>query len=158
MQKKNRDISWLLFVLGGFLIYRFMKPIPNSYDEQLTKNFRLKEFHSHDGSDMPRSVYNNIKKLAVELQKIRDIMGVPLTINSGYRSPEFNAKVDGAAKNSMHMYGKAADISAKGERGKDIALVIMQMISRGTLYNGGVGTYKTFCHYDIGDKNRRWVR
>jgi uncharacterized protein YcbK (DUF882 family) len=134
-----------------------MAPIPNSYDEQLTKNFRLKEFHSSDGADMPRSVYNNIKKLAVELQKIRDVWGEPLHVNSGYRSPELNKKVGGASK-SFHMLGMAADLSCKGWRGKDIAVSIMQQIGLGTIYNGGVGTYKTFVHYDIGDNNRRWVR
>lgn len=33
------------------------------------------------------------------------------TINSGYRSPKKNARVSGAARNSRHMYGDAADVN-----------------------------------------------
>lgn len=40
-------------------------------------------------------------------------MGVPLTVQSGYRSPERNAAV-GGAKASEHMHGNAADISMAG--------------------------------------------
>jgi uncharacterized protein YcbK (DUF882 family) len=38
----------------------------------------------------------------------------PIKITSGYRSPAYNATVKGAAKNSQHMYGKAADIFIQG--------------------------------------------
>ena len=40
-------------------------------------------------------------------------MGVPLTVQSGYRSPERNAAV-GGAKASEHMHGNAADVSMAG--------------------------------------------
>ena len=37
----------------------------------------------------------------------------PLKINSGYRTPEHNAKV-GGVPNSQHIHGKALDISTRG--------------------------------------------
>jgi hypothetical protein len=43
------------------------------------------------------------------LEPARDILKVPLHINSGYRSPKIN-KLIGGAKNSSHMIGLAADI------------------------------------------------
>lgn len=40
--------------------------------------------------------------------------GRPLVINSGHRTPEHNATIKGAAKDSRHLYGDAADISTVG--------------------------------------------
>ena len=132
------------------------KPIPNNVDEQLTKNFRLKEFHSKDGSPMPRSVYNNVKKLAVELQKLRDAWMSPVTINSGYRSIEYNDKI-GGVPNSNHTKGLAADIVVQGLSAKDVHDSIANYIEEKYVKDGGLGKYKTFTHYDIGDKRSRWV-
>ena len=39
--------------------------------------------------------------------------GPPLTVSSGYRSPEHNAAV-GGAKGSQHMHGNAVDVSTAG--------------------------------------------
>lgn len=47
------------------------------------------------------------------LQKARLYAGVPLYINSGYRSPLHNARVGGAPL-SRHKYGDAFDISLRG--------------------------------------------
>jgi zinc D-Ala-D-Ala carboxypeptidase len=44
------------------------------------------------------------------LDKLREVMGHPLLVISGYRSPEHNADI-GGAKNSKHMQGIAFDIS-----------------------------------------------
>lgn len=45
------------------------------------------------------------------LDPLRAMMGVPIIVNSGYRSPKVNQAV-GGAKNSNHLYGYAADITA----------------------------------------------
>lgn len=45
------------------------------------------------------------------LDKVREMWGKPIGVNSGYRSPELNRAV-GGAKNSQHLRGEAADISA----------------------------------------------
>lgn len=47
------------------------------------------------------------------LQPLRDYMGEPVIINSGYRSPELNQKL-GGVRNSQHLIGEAADINCKG--------------------------------------------
>jgi len=44
-----------------------------------------------------------------KLQALRDRLGVPILVTSGYRSPEHNKKV-GGAKESLHMQGCAFDI------------------------------------------------
>lgn len=45
------------------------------------------------------------------LQKLRDLINVPLKIDSGYRCAEKNKEV-GGEPSSMHLYGRAADIFA----------------------------------------------
>ena len=56
---------------------------------QLTKDFNKKEFDCKDGSEMPINVLQNIKKLAENLQVLRDFIGKKITINSGYRSQKY---------------------------------------------------------------------
>ena len=46
------------------------------------------------------------------LQPLRDHLGKPVVINSGFRSQAVNMAV-GGAKNSQHMKGEAADIKCK---------------------------------------------
>lgn len=122
---------------------------------QLTKNFKKSEFDSKDGSQMPSEVLVNIKELAKNIQVIRDYVGVALPINSGYRSPKHNASV-GGVKNSEHVPGKAGDLGAKNITSKKLYDAILKLIAEGKIYNGGVGIYNTFVHYDIGKKGRRW--
>lgn len=53
----------------------------------------------------------NIRKLVENvLDPLRELYGKPIKINSGYRSPMVNARVNGA-KNSDHVKGMAADIT-----------------------------------------------
>lgn len=83
---------------------------------QLTKNFSLNELN-HSGCATTKGITNiatgyaaqNQQWLAIVLQLVRDKFNVPMTITSGYRSPEVNKGVSGA-KNSSHMHGSAADV------------------------------------------------
>ncbi len=74
---------------------------------QFTANFNSKEF------ECPGSDKHKISKDLVErLQKLREAYGRSITITSGYRSKEHNDKV-GGVKNSQHVLGTAADLTAK---------------------------------------------
>jgi uncharacterized protein YcbK (DUF882 family) len=74
---------------------------------EFTKNFSSKEFECKE----PAS--DDCHKISVDLidklQQLRDIMGVSLTITSGFRHAEYNKKIGGASK-SQHIEGKAADV------------------------------------------------
>ena len=57
-----------------------------------------------------RVVIENLKALCMEvLQPLRDYLGKPVVISSGYRSEEVNRMV-GGVKGSQHLRGEAADI------------------------------------------------
>jgi hypothetical protein len=50
------------------------------------------------------------------LDPVRDRWGAPIAVNSGYRCPELNRAVGGAA-GSQHMLGEAADITTGSREG-----------------------------------------
>ena len=57
-----------------------------------------------------KRVIENLKALCMEvLQPLRDFLGKPVVISSGYRCAELNKAV-GGVRNSQHMKGEAADI------------------------------------------------
>jgi uncharacterized protein YcbK (DUF882 family) len=122
---------------------------------KITTNFSLEEFKCKDGSDIPNDVLPNIIELAKNLQVLRDAIGKSITINSGYRSPKYNAKI-GGVKNSQHVKGKASDLRVSGMTPKEVALVIEGLIEQGKMKQGGIGIYPNFTHYDIRGVKARW--
>lgn len=82
-----------------------------------------------------------------KLQALRATVG-PLHINSGYRSPEYNATLPGAVKDSQHTHGTAVDISMAGH---DPLTVYETAKGLGFL---GFGFYpeprNNFMHLDVG--------
>ena len=88
-------------------------------DEHVTKDFALSEFVVSDTAarlnidNTPSArVLATLKNVLIpSMQHIRDILGVPVIIKSGYRSVELNRAIRGAF-NSQHMDGHAADFVA----------------------------------------------
>lgn len=76
----------------------------------ITKNFSKKEMSCPccNRADMSLG-------FMMKLQKVRDIVDVPLTITSGYRCAKHNKSV-GGAPSSYHLLGQAADIAIKGDK------------------------------------------
>jgi zinc D-Ala-D-Ala carboxypeptidase len=86
-------------------------------DIKFTNNFSLYELLStshrmfdEEQYNPPTEVIENLRALCINiLQPLRDALGTPLKINSGYRCPSLNKSI-GGSKNSQHMTGQAADI------------------------------------------------
>jgi len=114
---------------------------------KLTKDFTLSEFQSKDGAPFAADVPPKIQELAENLQTIRGHIGVPLSINSGYRSPEHN-KAIGGKPNSYHPRGMAADLSCSLPPFK-LYQEIEKLMLAGKIKKGGLAEYKSFVHYDI---------
>jgi zinc D-Ala-D-Ala carboxypeptidase len=83
---------------------------------KLSDNFYLAEFTQSDTAlrlgikNIPSpSIMGNLKKLADGLEKVRALLGHPITVSSGYRSPTLNRAI-GGSENSAHCLGYAADI------------------------------------------------
>jgi len=57
-------------------------------------------------------VVENLKAIAEHVfQPVRDGLGVPIYVSSGYRSPDLNGAIRGS-KRSQHMEGRALDLDA----------------------------------------------
>jgi len=122
---------------------------------KLTDNFSLWEFRCKDGSNVPDEHMKNVKKLAENLQVLREVVGKPIRVISGYRSKRYNTRINGARR-SQHMCAKAADIKIKGLTPAEIKAIIVSLINEGKMYKGGIGIYRTFVHYDVRGRNARW--
>lgn len=86
------------------------------------------------------------------LQKLRDKIGKPIYVLSGYRCFKHNDEI-GGAPTSQHMYGRAADIQCNEIPPKqlmDIAKTIEEF--------RGFGGYDKFIHVDVRDNFAFWER
>ena len=122
---------------------------------RIIENFSLSEFDYKDGTELPTSLLPNVLDLADNLQVLRDYLGVPISINSAYRTLEYNRKIGGAT-NSQHLLAKAADIVVESKSPEQVANIIKFLISEGKMVQGGLKAYKTFTHYDIRGYKARW--
>jgi hypothetical protein len=88
-------------------------------DVRLSPHFALSELVRSDTAvrrgidNMPTAALIDTMRrvLAPGLERVRDVLGVPMQITSGYRSPALNAAV-GGTRSSQHIYGLAADFVA----------------------------------------------
>ena len=117
--------------------------------KKLSTNFTVKEFACKDGSDAVLVA----PRLVMVLQSIRSHFGTAVTINSGYRTPKYNAKVGGVA-HSQHCYGTAADITVRGQTPAEVAAYARELMPDW----GGVGVYsqKGFTHIDTREVRADW--
>ncbi len=101
---------------------------------QLTRNFSLIELTRSEmaarrgWSNVPDSVaLAHLTMLAwYVLEPLREKLGRPILINSGYRNKQVNTVV-GGADNSLHMLGRAADIVVPGVSPFDVARAALSL-------------------------------
>lgn len=103
----------------------YILPIKSyDYEMQLSEYFKLGEFIQSKTAcvqNLPaqfihrKDIVDNIRMLHDKLLlPLRQAIGAPITITSGYRCKALNSAVGGATK-SLHLWGLAADITA-GDR------------------------------------------
>lgn len=91
------------------------------------------------------------------LQDLRDSVGRPFRITSGFRCEKHNKEV-GGAENSRHLKGVAVDILIRDWSSEDIHKLLCFATSvRPKLGESGVGIYRSWVHFDLRDSNAAWV-
>jgi uncharacterized protein YcbK (DUF882 family) len=114
-------------------------------------------FYSDEFNDPSTGTANVDMRLVRALEELRSLIGRPIKILSGYRSPAHNAKV-GGAQSSKHCTGEAADIQVNGMDLLDLLTAVGQVSA---FKASGFGLYpeENFIHVDVNrDKPARWAR
>lgn len=112
------------------------------------KHFSLSEFECPCCGRLPDGGIDD--NLLEVLDKIRDAIGAPLYITSGYRCRAHNEDVGGVA-DSQHIHGRAADVYADGAK---TPLQIAALAEQAGA--DGIGIYDDFCHIDTRGACARW--
>lgn len=128
---------------------------------EITKNFSLEEFFEsktaknkgiNNETEHP-SVINNIKEMCFQvLQPLRDKVGKPIHINSGYRCKALNELIGGSAT-SQHRLGQAVDIVVEDLSPFEVAKIVLEL----SLPYDQMILYDTFLHISISPRDRRML-
>lgn len=129
--------------------------------DSISKNFSYSEFtdsktavkHKIDNNIKHAHVRNNIKELVYHvLQPLRDHLGVPININSGYRCLKLNELV-GGQPTSQHVMGQASDFTVEDYEPIEIARLIVEL----KLPYDQLGVYDSFIHVSYSSRERGQV-
>ena len=101
--------------------------IQTRWDDNLSENFKLEELTRNgqgiENKPDARAVVNLTILAQHFLQPIREAVGKPVIITSGYRCRKLNTAV-GGSKTSAHMRGEAADFKVAGMTSLELAKLI----------------------------------
>lgn len=135
---------------------------------QLSEHFSLREMTKSStatrlGIDNTPSkdVLDCLKALCVNvLEPLRKAWGAPIVVSSGYRSPQLNKAVHGAAS-SQHVVGQAADIHTVSDKPEENRKLLDLIVKLGLPYDQVINEYPNramqpdWIHVSYGPKNRR---
>ncbi len=127
-----------------------MKPPPLVTTYPKTAHFALEDFE--EMAPIPEEYYPLVQAEMEALEHIYDYLdeGEEVVIHHGYRTQAWQDRRY-PDKQSMHLYGGAADISIDGYRGKDgihrIGVIAKELYDQGVF--GGVGLGNRCVHVDI---------
>ena len=118
----------------------------------LTKNFSRKEFRCPCGRRKCDAAPLDMR-LVVELQKLRDMIGHPITVTSGCRCKQHNSTLQNASRGSKHLEGIAADIVCS-----ELTPVEFKKFAEAipAFERGGIGLYDWGIHVDVRGTRARW--
>lgn len=109
-----------------------------------------------DNTPTPEAVTNLHALVDNILDPLREALGKPLYVNSGYRSLALNKAVGGAAT-SQHVTGQAVDITAspKSDNGKLFKLIeSLNLPYDQLIWEKGNNQYPDWIHISYVDNNR----
>lgn len=125
----------------------------------LTPHFHLTEFTTSQTAARSKidntptgDVLENLKRTAEMLEVVRGLLGCPILISSGYRSPALNRAV-GGVWNSAHVVGKAADFTAPGYG--NVVRVWRAIERSGLRFDQNINEFGAWVHLAWGDTNRQ---
>ena len=119
-------------------------------DIKLQPNFTLGELANLRGDPtLPMFDFNVYSIVLVGmLQRLRDIVKRPITVNSGYRQEAYNAQI-GGDKRSGHLRGWAVDIGKIAGFDDDSIAIYWRQLCIKYGFIGAINLYDTYYHLEI---------
>ena len=118
----------------------------------LSPNFTLEEMiasetaaRHHIDNTPDNDALMNLRRLALFLEEVRNILDKPIHINSAFRCVEANKKVGGKST-SQHCKGAAADLKVKGMTPNE---VVSAIIKSGLPYDQVIREFDSWTHLSI---------
>ena len=123
--------------------------------QELCKSSTAEKYHISN-TPSPEIQRNLISLVERILDPLREALGKPVFVSSGYRSEQLNEKV-GGSKTSQHMMGEAADLYLKTGSNLEIAKKILELhlpYDQLILEKGDI-TSPSWIHVSYSDRQRR---
>ena len=134
----------------------------------LTPHFELQEFtesptarkHGIDNTP-PTEAVANLKALCLgTLEPLREKIGLPIVITSGYRCKALNERIVHHSRKSQHVLGQAADFYVSGLSRRELLIIAFRLIIEDeSIDYDQLILYPSFIHvsYVSHEKNRRKI-
>lgn len=94
----------------------------------------------------------NLKDTAQRLEEIRELLGAPINISSGYRSPTLNRSIGGSST-SAHCLGFAVDFTAR--KYGDVKKVYEAIKNSGIKYDQLIEEFGSWVHISFAPSMRQ---
>ena len=130
---------------------------------QFTPHFELHEFissskareHGLDNTP-PAEAVENLRALCVHtLEPLREALGLPIIITSGYRCKALNHLLVNHSTKSQHMNGEAADFVVQGDNRRELLIkTFRQMILDDNISFDQLIIYPGFIHVSYTSRRR----
>lgn len=88
-------------------------------------------------------VLENLKETAKKLEEVRKLLGTPINVSSGYRSPTLNRAIGGSAT-SHHTLGFAVDFTSR--RFGDVPKIVQAIKNSGIKYDQLIEEFGSWVH------------
>ncbi|MCX8611890.1 MULTISPECIES: D-Ala-D-Ala carboxypeptidase family metallohydrolase [unclassified Gilliamella] len=126
----------------------------------LTEHFTLDEFTRSTTADrlqidnsVPADLMPNVQLTAIKLEFVRQALGKPINITSGYRCPALNARVGGVST-SAHTKGLAVDFHSSYGTPKEIC---QRLIDAGVQFDKLIQEHNQWVHIGFNPNNNRQI-
>jgi zinc D-Ala-D-Ala carboxypeptidase len=88
----------------------------------MTPHFHVRELACRCGcGGLPKQDFMD------KVEKLRDRLGFPLPVTSGYRCPEYNNRVSGTGRTGPHTSGRAIDLGVSHARALELIRMALSM-------------------------------
>lgn len=149
-----KEEQYILLFCAALLVSAFVLA-----DSEQKQFFTLEDINSR-GKKPEGELVNNAKRLVKTLNTVQKELykkdaGFTIVLTSTYRNKEHNTSV-GGAKNSYHLYARAADFKVNGMDAEQVQKFVKSLMEAGKIPIGGIGLGSTFTHIDNRGERKAW--